>query len=114
MAIISPAGDPSDDKHLWWRCVFIAAAIQPVLILLSLIFRTTGFMIILMILYFPCIVFMLFMFRIVIGNNLPGSAEEAGASFSFLVFLVPVCFVLYSFVLGTIFYLVYWLSELDY
>jgi len=57
MPIVSPAGDPSDDKHLWWRCVFIAAGIQPILILLSLIFRTTGFMIILMILYFPCIVF---------------------------------------------------------
>ena len=109
--VLSPTGDSDTDKKLWWRCVFIAAAVQPVTLLLSLIFQTTAF---LKILYFPCIVFMLFMFRIVIGNNLPGSAEEAGASFSFLVFMVPVSFVLYSFVLGTIFYLVYWLSELDY
>ena len=43
MAIISPTGDPALDKKLWWRCVFIAAAIQPILILLDLIFRLTFF-----------------------------------------------------------------------
>ena len=110
MAILSPTGDPDTDKKLWWRCVFIAAAVQPVMLLLSLIFQTT---VLLKILYIPLIMFFLFVFRIVIGNP-PGNAEAAGASFSFLVFLVPVCFLLYSFILGTIFYLVYAISENDY
>ena len=98
MAIISPAGDPSDDKRLWWRCVFIAAAVQPILILLSLIFRTTGFMIILMILYFPCIVF----------------AFQNPASLPILFILLPVFIALYSFVLGSIIYFVCWLKEKDF
>ena len=98
MAIISPAGDPSSDKHLWWRCVFIAAAIQPILILLSLIFRTTGFMIILMILYFPCIVF----------------AFQNPASLPILFILLPVFIALYSFILGSIIYFVCWLKEKDF
>ena len=98
MPIISPAGDPSDNKQLWWRCVFIAAAIQPILILLSLIFRTTGFMIILMILYFPCIVF----------------ALQNPVSLPILFILLPVFIALYSFVLGSIIYFVCWLKEKDY
>ena len=98
MPIVSPVGDPSDDKHLWWRCVFIAAGIQPILILLSLIFRTTGFMIILMILYFPCIVF----------------AFQNPASLPILFILLPVFIALYSFVLGSIIYFVCWLKEKDF
>ena len=98
MPIVSPAGDPSDKKHLWWRCVYIAAAVQPILILLSLIFRTTGFMIILMILYFPCIVF----------------AFQNPASLPILFILLPVFIALYSFVLGSIIYFVCWLKEKDY
>ena len=98
MAIISPNGDPSDNKHLWWRCVFIAAAVQPILILLSLIFRTTDFMIILTILYFPCIVF----------------AFQNPASLPILFILLPVCIALYSFILGSIIYFVCWLKEKDY
>ena len=98
MPIVSPAGDPSDDKHLWWRCVFIAAAVQPILILLSLIFRTTGFMTILMILYFPCIVF----------------AFQNPASLPILFVLLPVFIALYSFVLGSIIYFVCWLKEKDF
>ena len=98
MPIISPAGDPSDNKQLWWRCVFIAAAIQPVLILLSLIFRTTGFMIILVILYFPCFVF----------------TFQNPASLPILFIMLPVCVALYSFVLGSIIYFVCWLKEKDF
>ena len=98
MSILSPTGDPACDKKLWWRCVFIAAAIQPVLILLSLIFRTTGFMIILMILYFPCIVF----------------AFQNPASLPILFILLPVFIALYSFVLGLIIYFVCWLKEKDF
>ena len=98
MSILSPTGDPASDKKLWWRCVFIAAAVQPILILLSLIFRTTGFMIILMILYFPCIVF----------------AFQNPASLPILFILLPVFIALYSFVLGSIIYFVCWLKEKDY
>ena len=98
MPIVSPAGDPSDDKHLWWRCVFIAAAVQPILILLSLMFRTTGFMIILMILYFPCIVL----------------ALQNPASLPVLFILLPVCVALYSFVLGSVIYFVCRLARNDY
>ena len=98
MSILSPTGDPASDKKLWWRCVFIAAGIQPILILLSLIFRTTGFMIILMILYFPCIVF----------------AFQNPASLPILFILLPVFIALYSFVLGSIIYFVCWLKEKDY
>ena len=110
MSILSPTGDPACDKKLWWRCVFIAAAVQPVLLLLSLIFQTTAF---LKILYFPCVVFMMIVLRMVVTNP-TGSVEGVGASLSVLGILLPVCFVLYSFVLGTIFYFVYWLSEIDY
>ena len=53
MPIVSPAGDPSDDKHLWWRCVFIAAGIQPILILLYLMFGSTFIGKILLILWWP-------------------------------------------------------------
>ena len=49
MSFPSPTGDPDCDKKLWWRCVFIAAAVQPVLLLLSLIFQSTFFLKILMI-----------------------------------------------------------------
>ena len=97
MPIVSPAGDPSDDKHLWWRCVFIAAGIQPVLILLSLILRTTGFMIILMILYFPCIVL----------------ALQNPASLPVLFVMLPVCAALYSFILGSVIYFVCRLARND-
>ena len=34
MSILSPTGDQENNKHLWWRCVFIAAGIQTVLLLL--------------------------------------------------------------------------------
>ena len=97
MPIVSPAGDPSDNKHLWWRCVFIAAGIQPVLILLSLILRTTGFMIILMILYFPCIVL----------------ALQNPASLPVLFVMLPVCVALYSFILGSVIYFVCRLARND-
>lgn len=98
MSILSPTGDPASDKKLWWRCVFIAAAVQPVLILLSLMLRSTGFMIILMILYFPCIVF----------------AFQNPASLPILFILLPVFIALYSFILGSIIYFVCWLKEKDY
>ena len=99
MPIVSPAGDPSDDKHLWWRCVFIAAAIQPVLILLSLVLRTTGFMIVLVILYFPCLLF---------------TIQSGGASLPLLFILLPVCIALYSFILGSVIYFVCRLARNDY
>ena len=51
MSFPSPTGDPDCDRKLWWRCVFIAAAVQPVLLLLSLIFQSTFFLKILMIPY---------------------------------------------------------------
>ena len=98
MPIVSPAGDPSDDKHLWWRCVFIAAGIQPILILLYFMFRSTSLGIILMILYFPCIVF----------------ALQNPASLPILFILLPVFIALYSFVLGSIIYFVCWLKEKDF
>ncbi len=98
MPIVSPAGDPSDDKHLWWRCVFIAAGIQPILILLYFMFRSTSLGIILMILYFPCIVF----------------AFQNPAFLPILFILLPVFIALYSFVLGSIIYFVCWLKEKDY
>ena len=98
MPIVSPAGDPSDDKHLWWRCVFIAAGIQPILILLYFMFRSTSLGIILMILYFPCIVF----------------AFQNPASLPILFILLPVFIALYSFVLGSIIYFVCWLKEKDF
>ena len=41
MSILSPTGDPASDKKLWWRCVFIAAAVQAVLFLLSCAFKST-------------------------------------------------------------------------
>ena len=96
MPIVSPAGDPSDDKHLWWRCVFIAAGIQPILILLYFMFRSTSLGIILLILYFPCIVF----------------AIQLMIPVSFV--LLPVCVALHSFILGSIIYFVCWLKEKDY
>ena len=98
MPIVSPAGDPSDNKHLWWRCVFIAAAVQPILILLYFMFRSTSLGIILLILYFPCIVF----------------AFQNPASLPILFILLPVFIALYSFVLGSIIYFVCWLKEKDY
>ena len=99
MAILSPAGDPDSKKHLWWRCVFIAAAVQPVLILLYFMFRSTVLGIILLILYFPSIVFVW---------------QTNPASLPFLFFLLPVFIALYSFVLGAIFYFVCWLKEKDF
>ena len=99
MSIISPAGDPSDNKHLWWRCVFVAAAVQPVLILLYLMFRSTFFGAILLILYFPCIAFAVLGFP---------------ASIPILFVLLPVCVALHSFILGSIIYFVCWLKEKDY
>ena len=96
MPIVSPAGDPSDNKHLWWRCVFIAAGIQPILILLYFMFRSTSLGIILLILYFPCIVFA---FQLMIPV---------------LFVLLPVCVALHSFILGSIIYFVCWLKEKDY
>ena len=102
MSILSPAGDPGSDKKLWWNCVFIAAAVQPVLILLYLIFHTTFFQIIMMILYLPCVI----LGGLAIWTN--------PASLSFLYLLLPVCIVLNSFILGAIFYFVCWLKEKDF
>ena len=99
MSILSPTGDPENNKHLWWRCVFIAAAVQPVLILLYLIFRSTVFGNILLIVYFPCIAFAVLGFP---------------ASLPILFVLLPVFIALYSFVLGSIFYFVCWLKEKDF
>ena len=99
MAIVSPTGDPSDNKQLWWHCVFIATAVQPVLLLLYLMFRSTSFGAILLILYFPCIAFAVLGFP---------------ASIPILFVLLPVGFALYSFVLGTVIYFVCWLKEKDY
>ena len=99
MSFPSPTGDPDCDKKLWWRCVFIAAAVQPVLILLYLMIRSTFFGAILLILYFPCIAFAVLGFP---------------ASIPILFVLLPVGFVLYSFVLGTVIYFVCWLKEKDY
>ena len=104
MAIISPTGDQNSKKYLWWRCVFIAAAVQPVLILLFLIFRSTVFGKTLLILYYPGIAIM---FQIVCARGL-------APVLPILYILLPVCFVLYSFFLGTIFYFVRWLIEKDY
>ena len=99
MAIVSPSGDPSDNKQQWWHCVFIAAAIQPVLILLYLMFRSTFLGNILLILYFPCIAFAVLGFP---------------ASIPILFILLPVGFALYSLVLGTIIYFVCGLKEKDF
>ena len=94
MAILSPTGDPSDNKYLWWRCVFIAAAAQPVLILLGLMFRSTVFMIILW-----------GIFYLALANP---------TSLPILLILLPVCIVLNSLGLGTIIYFVCWLKEKDF
>ena len=96
MSFPSPTGDPACDKKLWWRCVFIAAAVQPILILLYFMFRSTSLGIILLILYFPCIVFAIqFMIPV-------------------LFVLLPVCVALHSFILGSIIYFVCWLKEKDF
>ena len=94
MSIISPAGDPSDNKHLWWRCVFVAAAVQPVLILLYFMFRSTSFGIILG-----------GIFYLALANP---------TSLPILLILLPACIVLNSLVLGTIIYFVCWLKEKDF
>ena len=94
MAILSPTGDPASDKKLWWRCVIIAAAVQPVLILLDLLFRSTSFGIILG-----------GIFYLALANP---------TSLPILLILLPVCIVLNSLVLGTIFYFVCWLKEKDF
>ena len=99
MSILSPTGDPDSKKHLWWRCVFIAAAVQPFLILLYLMFRSTFLGAILLIFYFPCIAFAVVGFP----SSLP-----------ILLVLLPVFIVLYSFVLGSIIYFVCWLKEKDF
>ena len=111
MAILSPTGDPACDKKLWWRCVFLAAAVQPVMLLLSLIFQTTFFLKILMIPYL--------LFTGLFLNNLWHSVEHGDAQSVFmgagaLLALLPVYFVLNSFFFGTVFYLGYWLSEKDF
>ena len=100
MAILSPTGDPSDDKKLWWRCVFIAVAVQAVLIL----FRLTSFRNILLCLFI--------WFATLITERF-----EVGDPFSLIpIFwiLLPVCIVLNSLVLGTVFYFVCWLKEKDF
>ena len=102
MSILSPTGDPASDKKLWWRCVFIAAAVQPFLILLYLIFQTAFFRIIMMTLYLPCVI----LGGLAIWTN-PGAL-------SFLYLLLPVCIVLDSFILCAIFYFVCWLKEKDF
>ena len=99
MPIISPSGGgPDTDKHLWWRCVFIAAAVQPVLILLGLMFGSSFVGNILQLLLLQCL-------ALVIQNPAP---------FPIFVILAPVCIVLNSLILGTVFYLVCWLKEKDY
>ena len=55
MSILSPAGDPASDKKLWWRCVFIAAAVQLVMILLFFLFESRFFGEVLLVLYYPFI-----------------------------------------------------------
>ena len=107
MSFPSPTGDPENNKHLWWRCVFIAAGIQPVLILLYFIFRSTAFGIILLVLYYP--------FIALVFDTVWQSVEQPDVLIPFFFWaLLPVCFALYSFILGTIFYLVYWLKEKDF
>ena len=103
MAILSPTGDPSDDKKLWWRCVFIAATVQPVLILLYLMFGSTFIGKILLILFFPFIAFVVLAFWTNPASPIP-----------IFWILLPVGLVLDSLVLGTIFYFVYWLKEKDF
>ena len=103
MPIVSPVGDPSDDKHLWWRCVFIAAGIQPILILLYLMFGSTFIGKILLILFFPFIASVVLAFWTNPASPIP-----------IFWFLLPVCIVLNSFILGAIFYFVCWLKEKDF
>ena len=111
MSFPSPTGDPDCDRKLWWRCVFIAAAVQPVLLLLSLIFQSTFFLKILMIPYL--------LFTGLFVNGLWHSVEHGDTQSVFmgagaLLALLPFYFVLTSFFFGTAFYLLYWLSEKDY
>ena len=111
MSFPSPTGDPDCDKKLWWRCVFIAAAVQPVMILLSLIFQSAFFAKILIIPY-------LLLTGLFI-NGLWHSVEHGDVQSVFmgvgaLLALLPFYFVLNSFFFGTAFYLLYWLSEKDY
>ena len=103
MPIVSPAGDPENNKHLWWRCVFIAAAVQPVLILLYLLFGSTFIGKILLILFFPCIAFVVLAFWTNQASLIPISW-----------ILLPVGIVLNSLILGTIIYFVCWLKEKDF
>ena len=53
MSIPSPTDDPACDKKLWWRCVFIAAAVQLVMILLFFLFESRFFGKVLLVLYSP-------------------------------------------------------------
>ena len=103
MSILSPTGDPDSKKHLWWRCVFIAAAVQPVLILLYLLFGSTFIGKILLILFFPFIAFAVLAFW----------TNQVSLSPIFGI-LLPVGIVLNSLILGAIFYFVCWLKEKDF
>ena len=103
MAILSPTGDPDSKKHLWWRCVFIAATVQPVLILLYLMFGSTFIGKILLILFFLFIASVVLAFWTNSASPIP-----------IFWFLLPVCIVLNSFILGAIFYFVCWLKEKDF
>ena len=97
-----PTGDPENNKHLWWRCVLVAATVQPFLILLYVIFGSSFFRNIIIILYFPCVA---------LGAQAFWSNP---ASLQFLFILLPVCIVLNSFILGAVFYFVCWLAEKDF
>ena len=103
MSILSPTGDPASDKKLWWRCVFIAAAVQPVLILLYLIFGSTFIGKILLILFYPFIAFVVLAFWTNQASLIP-----------IFWILLPVGFVVNSFIFGAIFYFVCWLKEKDF
>ena len=71
----------SNHERSWWYYVGWVTAVQ-----------------VLLILYFPCIVF----------------AFQNPASLPILFILLPVCIALYSFVLGSIIYFVCWLKEKDF
>ena len=107
MSFPSPTGDPACDKKLWWRCVFIAAGIQTVLLLLFFLFESSLLGKVLLVLYYP--------FIALVFDAVWQSIEQADIFIPFFFWaLLPVCFAIYSFVLGSIFYFVCWLKEKDF
>ena len=96
MSILSPTGNPASDKKLWWRCVFIAAAVQAVLFLLSCAFKSTILGLILLLLFSLTNPICAFLAILVLA------ASENPSPILWIILLLSG--VLFSFVLGTVFY----------